>query len=278
VVLAAVLIIVLNLPPSVSGRAKSMLREGLAPLQQLLSGMSLRVKEAAAGLRGLGGLARENQEMEGELARLRNDVRDLQALEQENMELREHLQFKQRAERVLIPCEVIARDISGWWQTIRLGRGSAEGITENKAVMTPDGVVGKTIDVSSRTCDVLLISDPACKVSARLSRTGAFGIVTGGGLQWNGRAICHMEFLNKNLPVQPGDEVVTSGLGGVFPKGLLIGYVEKVHSDHSGLYQRAEVLPKASLGALSYVFIVVEEEDPIDEMLRTRTLKAEEGP
>ena len=80
-----------------------------------------------------------------------------------------------------------------------------------------------------------------------------------------------MEFINKDKPVLPGDEVVTSGLGGIFPKGLLIGYVDSVSIDRSGLYQQAHIIPKAEVGGLYYVFVVKEEEGPIDRLLKSKT-------
>lgn len=276
VVLGAVLLVVLNLPASVSSQAKAVLREGIAPLQGALSGFSRWVGESVRSVRGIGGLARENQQMSAELVRLRNEVRDLQSLSQDNAELREQLQFTAQANRLLTPCEVIARDITGWWETIRLSKGLSDGVSLDMAVITSDGLIGKTVDVSARTCDVLLISDPACKVSARIVRTGAFGVVAGNGPARSGQASCQMEFINKNVPVLPGDEVVTSGLGGVFPKGLLIGYVDKVYRDETGLFQRADIIPKADLGMLTYVFVVAEQGEGTDEYLR-KTRSSEEG-
>jgi rod shape-determining protein MreC len=140
------------------------------------------------------------------------------------------------------------------------------------AVVTPDGLVGKTVDVSLRTADVLLLSDPNCKVSARIARTGTFGLVSGTGPARDGAMLCRMEFINKDVPIRAGDQVLTSGLGGVFPPGLLVGYVDAVDLDESGLYQRADVVPRADLGRLTYVFVVFEEEDPIEEWLRKRDL------
>lgn len=268
VLLGAVLLTVLNLPESVSGQAKAVLREGLAPLQHAVSGVGRTLRESMRSIRGISTLYTENQKMASELVRLRNEVRGLEALKEENLELREQLQFMQRSERELIPCEVIARDITGWWQTVRIGKGSGSGLAPSMAVLTSDGLVGKTLDVSLRTCDVLLISDPKCKVSARIARTGAFGVVVGTGPTSGGRPACRMQFVNKDIPVLPGDEVVTSGLGGVFPKGLLIGYVERVEMDAAGLYQSAYVIPKADLDMLTYVFVAAEQANPIDDYLR----------
>ena len=278
VVLGAVLLVVLNLPAAVSDRAKGMLREGVAPLQGALSGFSRWMGESVRSVRGIGGLARENQQMSTELVRLRNEVRDLRSLAQDNAELREQLQFTAQTKRPLVPCEVIARDISGWWETIRLSRGLSDGVSMNMAVITSDGLVGRTVDVSARTCDVLLISDPACKVSARIVRTGAFGVIAGNGPAESGQAVCQMSFINKNVPVLPGDEVVTSGLGGVFPKELLIGYVDKVYKDEVGLFQRADVIPKADLGRLTYVFVVAEPGDDPTGFERNQTRSEEDVP
>jgi rod shape-determining protein MreC len=249
-----------------------MLREGVAPLQGALSGFSRWVGESVRSVRGIGGLLRENQQMSAELVRLRNEVRDLQALSQDNAELREQLHFVAQAKRRLTPCEVIARDITGWWETIRLSKGLSDGVSMDMAVITSDGLIGKTVDVSSRTSDVLLISDPVCKVSARIARTGAFGVVAGSGPARSGQAVCRMQFINKNVPVLPGDEVVTSGLGGIFPKGLLIGYVDKITTDETGLFQCADIIPKADLGMLTYVFVVEEQGNEVDEYRKTANL------
>jgi len=267
--LASILLVMLNLPTPVSRKVESSVREGISPLQQVFSGIGFRISEALIALRGLGGIVRENQELSAEMVRLQNETRLLRSLAAENADLRRQLGFAQRNISDYIPCEVIGRDVSGWWQTIRLGKGVSENVGENRAVISAEGLVGKTIDVSLHTADVLLISDPACKVSARISRTGAFGIVTGRGVSPRGRAVCRMEFINKNINVLPGDEVLTSGLGGVYPQGILIGYVEKVYQDSHGLYQYAEIEPKADLGMITYVF-VESRGDPVDEFMRER--------
>jgi len=151
---------------------------------------------------------------------------------------------------------VLARSRDGWWQIIRLNKGSSHGISENLAVVSMDGLVGKTVAVSRNTADVLLLSDPSCRVSSRLIRSGSFGIVSGRGPSWQGQVFCRMEFIHKNDEVQPGDEVVTSGLGGVFPPNIPIGYIDRVSMDTSGLYQRADVITRADLSSLRYVFVM----------------------
>lgn len=215
-------------------------------------------------------MIRANREMAEELVALRSQARHLEGLEVENVRLREQLHFAQRSSRRLIPCEVIGREVTGWWRTVRVAGGRRNGIHADKAVITTDGLVGKTYEVSSLTSDILLISDPTCRVSAQISRTGAHGILEGTGSPFAGQAVCRLTFVNKDVMVREGDEVVTSGLGGVYPKGLLIGYVERVHQDSSGLYQMADVVPKADLGRLHYVFVVTEDEDMLMNLLRAQ--------
>lgn len=267
---ALILVTAANLPLSVSRRIKAIFREMLAPLQQSVSVARRRWREGYRVVRGMSDLVEENRRLSAEIVYLRNQVHELRALEGENTELRRQLDFLRRAEKQLMPCEVISRDVSGWWHSVRINRGAADGVRSDLAVITTDGLVGRTVETSLRTADVLLISDPNCKVSARIPRTGAFGVVAGAGVSGDGRVVCTMEYINKDIPVLEGDEVVTSGLGGVFPKGLLIGYVEKVRRDNSGLYQRADIVPKADLGRLNYVFVVMEEGAEIEEYLRAR--------
>ena len=223
VILGAALLVVLNLPESLTFRIKALVRDSLAPLQDALSGFERKTGESVRFIRGIGGLTEENRKMADELAHLRQEVRNLKALEKENRELRVQLRFQEGSRGRMIPAEVIARDLTGWWETIRLDKGSFQGVDRDMAVISSDGLVGKTISAAARSSDVLLISDPGCKVSARVARTGAFGIVSGTGAGGGGQVICQMDFINKNTPVLAGDEVVTAGMTGVFPKGLRAG-------------------------------------------------------
>lgn len=256
VLLVVLLLALVNLPAAQSLGVRNAVRSALAPLQESVTGGLRRLREGWATVRGLGGMALENQRMATEVARLLGEVRDLKSLERENEQLRGVLGFASRAQRDLIPAEVIARSRDGWWQTLRLNKGSDDGVAPDQAVISVDGLVGRVASVSARTADVLLISDPTCRIASQILRTGSFGLVAGRGPQWDGSVVCRMEFINKNIPIQPGDEVITSGLGGIFPRGLLIGYVDRVVTDRSGLYQYADVISKADVGTLQYVFAV----------------------
>lgn len=257
------------------------LREVLAPLQHGWAALALRARETAAVARGLGGLARENREQAEELIRLRQQVAALATVAEENRALRSQLGFQREQAPQLIAAEVIARDAVGWWEALRIGRGLLDNVRPDQAVVTAEGLVGRTQAVSPRTAEVLLLSDPRCRVGVQVARTGGYGILMGRGSSPTGRAVCRVDFINRNLAPRLGDAVVTSGLGQVFPPGILIGYIERVYQDASGLYLAAEVTPKADLSRLRYVFVLTTDEfDPAVHLERVgaRSARIEGGP
>ncbi len=254
--LLALLLAVLNLPPSISQAGKNLVRETIAPLQESVTRTLGGFREGVASVRGLGGFVEENKRLSREVVRLLAQQRENKVLRRENDILRRQLGFAEKASDDLVAGEVITRSRDGWWSTLRMNKGASDGLQADQAVVSMEGLVGKIISTSERTADVLLLSDPTCRVSAQILRTGSFGLVAGRGPSWDGQVVCRMEFINKNVKIEPGDEVITSGLGGVFPKGLLIGYVDRVYTDRGGLYQYADIISQADLGLLNYVFAV----------------------
>jgi rod shape-determining protein MreC len=246
------LLLLFNLPGGCTARVKGFFGDVLAPFQHAVIKTVQSLKEGIDTVRGFGGLLEENSRLSEELIYLQAKQVEQENLEQENRHLQEQLDFYNRQKRKLIPCQVTSRTVSGWWQSVRLDKGKAQGVQINRAVISPDGLVGRTSEVSSYSADVLLISDPACKVSARVSRTGSFGLVTG-------YPVARIEFIHKDAPVRVGDAVVTSGLGRVFPKNILIGYIENVSVEDAGLYQVADIIPKAVTELMDVVFVAAEE-------------------
>lgn len=269
IILGTFFLVVLNLPDSVSGFFRGAFREGIAPYQQAVMRSLGKLRGVTLPSPGLAEVIRERDLLAAEAGTLRTQARRLELLKRENDELRDLLGFRQRLGYRTAACEVIARDDGyGWWQTIRLDQGGAAGITENMAVITPDGLVGKTIEVSEQTCDVLLISDRNFRVSVRFEAEGSFGILHGGGVSLRGRhslgVVCaplpfQVEFVRKDAEFKLGEIVTTSGLGGVFPAGLIVGRVAGQSNDGTGLYQKADVTPTADLARLRRVLVVLGE-------------------
>ena len=255
------LLLLFSLPSGCTTRVKGFFKDILTPVQGffLKSGRSL--KAGVDSVRGFGGLAEENRLLRQEVIKLQTESRVRDTLEEENLRLRSLLEFRNQQSVELIPAQVVTRSISGWWQSVGLGKGSRSGIRPNRAVISPDGLVGRTAEVSGRSAEVLLVSDPACRVSARISETGSFGLVVGRGVNLKGYPVARMQFVHKDTPVRVGNEVVTSGLGGVFPRDILIGYVEAVRTEEGGLYQVADILPQAVINLTDVVFVTASEEE-----------------
>jgi len=256
-----VVLAMMNLSDSASLRVKGVVRDGISPLQAALRGGVRDLREIFRYIRGIGDLALENRALSEEIVYLRGEMRMARELERDNQMLRDSLEFVRRVPNRLISCEVIGRDGTGWWQTVRLDKGASSGVAEGRAVITPDGLIGRTVSVSARTADVLLLSDPSCKVSVRLARSGVFGVVAGLGIKPGSQPACRLDYLLRDADIQEGDEIVTSGMGGLFPKGLTVGRVQRVELDEGGLYQTAWVESAVPLGQLEYAFVTATEED-----------------
>ena len=253
------LVVAFILPPSLSRKGKGAVRDIVAPAERGASGLGQRLSEAVAAIRGMGGTAEKTRDLSHQIVRLQAELSKLSKAEDDNARLRKAFEFKHHAPYSMIPCDVVSRNISGWWSTVRIGKGAADGIEPNHAVISPDGLVGKIIEVSKHTAEVLLVCDPACRVSAKIERANTFGLVRGGGVNLRGHPIAQMDFIDKDTEIREGDEVVTSGLsakGGISPKGVHIGYIMKVNQDDSGLFQSAEISPGATVSLLDYVFVV----------------------
>jgi rod shape-determining protein MreC len=259
---AALLLLVVFVPlPSLTLTGKGAVRDAMAPAERGTSSLRKRLSEALAAIRGIGGAVEKNRELSHELVRIQAELNSLRDAEEDNARLRRAFDFRSTNPYSMIPCDVISRNITGWWNTVRIGKGSEDGVEPDCAVISPDGLVGRTKEVANFTTEVLLVSDPACRVSARIARIkdGGYGLVRGAGSTIKGHPRVRMEFINKDVEIKVGDEVVTSGLssaGGVFPKGVHIGYVEKFYQDNTGLFQYAEIIPRATAGLLDYVFVV----------------------
>jgi len=261
------IVVLLNLPLPRSVQVKSNSRESVSSFQNVMSLVIYRVSEAIRLVHSVDEVTEEKREMAEEIVGLRNEIGRLKLLARESRELMTQLDYKQVTEHQMVMCQVIARgDISGWWQTLRVDRGSDVGIETDMAVVTVDGLVGKTTTVSDKTADVLLITDPNCRVSCRIVRTGSFGIVRGSGVAADGSrplamqcrpTLPRLDFVARDQAILEGDHVITSGLGGVYPAGLTVGHVKSSAVDESSLYQSASILPSAKMDTVRYVFVIV---------------------
>ena len=261
------IVALLNLPLPAGMRLRSETRDNIAPFQNIMSLVIGRGRDLVAFLMDTASAGEERRQLITRVAELEFQIRAQVALERDNKELRRQLGFRSRQEQDLVLCEVVARgDATGWWQTIRLNRGGRSGIRKDMAVVSTDGLIGRVREVSSLTCTVLLITDPGCKVACKFSRTDNLGIAQGTSIPADRNQKLEMlasvqptrmDYISADSEIRVGDEVVTSGLGGVYPEGLLVGHAVMAYEDSSGLYQHADIAPAARMGVLRYAFVVM---------------------
>ncbi len=193
-------------------------------------------------------LDRQNRQLRAENEILRQQVRALTEAGNENLRLIHLLNLTEHTGFKTIAARVIGRDAGNWWKSIQIDRGSRDGLRENLAVLNADGLIGKVVNVTPGEARVLLLIDPNCKVSALLQDSREPGVVAG----------TQMTYVDRNAKIKPGENVITSGLGGIFPKGILIGTVVKAGLNRQGMYQDLELKPAADFRRLEEVVVILE--------------------
>lgn len=170
----------------------------------------------------------------------------------ENIRLRRMLDFDLQLPYRLVPAEVVSIKPGLMTKSIVINAGSPKGVNINMPVVTADGIVGKTISVSGNTAVVQLLIDYNCKVSAIDQNTRAMGII-----RWKSGKVLEMGDVTIESDIAVGDTIVSSGLGGIFPSGLMIGYVASTKDVPSTLFKDIRIKPSVDFGSLEEVFVVV---------------------
>src|SRR4051812_13626062 len=198
----------------------------------------------------------DNRALASQNARLRERVRKLEALEDENRRLRRLLELRQTLRADVVSAQVIGKDTSEFFRVARVSLDrDAREIGPNVPVLSQDGVVGTTLKSSRDTVDVRLVVDAGSGVDVVVQRTGARGFVRGNG---DGKKYdCKVEYVQRTDEVEVGDLLVTSGVGRRFPKGIPVGTVTEVIKRDFGIYQEVHATPAVDFSRLEEVLIVI---------------------
>ena len=227
----------------------------IAPFLTTGSALEKQITSVRSGLKSLEELERDVNTLRVENRSLRATNEALRDVEQEVNRLRHALNYRERAVFKLVPAEIVTREASTWWRTITINRGSRDGIQGDMPVVTEQGLVGKTTTVSESISIVMLVSDEHCRVAASVEGTREQGIVSGERVAGALTPMLDLNFLSKQANLQPDMKVHTSGVGGVFPGGLLIGTVSTYRVRE--LDGQARLAPAVDLTRLQDVFVVI---------------------
>ena len=234
-------------------RPQGLVSEVMRPFQVASSRMANSAGDIFHQYFMLGSVARENRRLKGEVEQLNQRQARMLELELENHRLAELLDLKEALDLKMVAADVIGSDATGMARTLILGQGSAGGLQPGMGVIATGGVVGKLIASSRNASRVMLLNDHNCAVDAFVQRSRVRGIVS--GLADDGVI---MKYVERTADIKVGDLVITSGLDGVFPRGLLIGAVSAIERKGPGLFLNVSVNPAADLRRLEQVLVIVQ--------------------
>jgi rod shape-determining protein MreC len=197
-------------------------------------------------------LKEENLRLQEEVRRLQRENDELKESSYAADRLRRLLQFKTRVPATMIPAEVIAYSPSAWFRTIVINKGLRDGVQKGMPVVTWEGVVGKVMRTSPGSSIILLVVDRNSSIDVLVQRTRTRGLVEG-----EGGSRCRLRHVPRTDDIQAGDHLITSGLGGIFPKGLSMGVVVRVERKEYGLFQEVEVRPSSDCSRLEEVMVIL---------------------
>src|SRR5215510_8054633 len=228
-----------------------LLLEVMHPLQVGVTAVSQRTERLWDRYVALWAVREQNEALRQRLEVLEGMAQQTRELGLTNQRLEKLLALREELGVTAVAAHVVGRSSVSWVQTVILDKGESHGLTKGMAVLVPEGVVGRVVSVSAHTARVQLVSDANSVVDALVQRTRAHGIAAGtieGG--------CALKYVQRGDEVQVGDQVVTSGLDGVFPKGQLIGTVARVGMKDSRMFQDVEVMLSAELSKVEEVLVV----------------------
>lgn len=240
-------------------RVEGLLSTAAKPFLIAFNGIGRRATNLVTTIRDLNTLRATNQQLQSQVNTLIIDNLRMKEVEIENQRLRELLRFAQlnptydvRGGQVV--ARVIGQQPTNYLASLSIDLGREHGIQEGMPVVTEAGLVGRIYKVGPSTSTVLLITDPRSGVQALVQRENsrARGVVTGriGELPV-------MEFISQDADVTPGDLIITSGLGGNFPKGLIIGQVVEVERRDFDMFQRAVIRPTVDFDRIEFVLVIM---------------------
>jgi rod shape-determining protein MreC len=226
----------------------------MAPLYGVVARVNGFASDVWTDYLDLVAVRKENRQLRDTVKLLNTRLADAGEAIQASDRLQKLLQLKSSLHVPVLTASIIGEDGSPWFKTIVIDRGSVDGLREGMPVVATDGVVGQLVKVAAGSSRVLLLTDHASSIAALVQRTRARGVVKGTG---GGR--CALEFTLHEEDVKVGDTVVTSGIGGIFPKGFPVGEVTMVKKGEYGIFQTIEVRPRVYIAKLEEVLVILQD-------------------
>jgi rod shape-determining protein MreC len=248
-------LVLLNLPSHTLARLKAGVGSLFLPLFGLASSADHVANKAGDAITTRSELLRQNEALTRTNQELRLLAMQAEETARENLRLRQLVGWQQTQPWKGKLGKIVLRDPANWWHTVQINLGSRDGVRENLAVLNMDGLVGRVAAVGLTQSTVVLVGDVNCKVAAKVMETGETGVI--GTTDPLDNSLVALGFIsNKSAKLIPGQTVKTSGMGGFFPAGLMIGKIADSHPVEFGLTTEARVKLSANLSALDEVWVL----------------------
>lgn len=229
-------------------------RTALSPLQKAFGCIYDAVASRLEVISDYERILAENEALKLEIQQMQSTLVRIDEVTAENEQLRALHDYSEQIPYEVTAARVVGRDAHSWRDHIIIDKGTSHGVQRNSAVLGPGGVVGRVTSASVSSSVVMLIGDPQSSLSGRVQRSRALVVVEGASRV---DGLISFECLESGDKVQVGDLIVTSGLGGVFPPGLLIGQVQSVEKDFYGVSDTGLVAPASNLLSIESVLVVL---------------------
>jgi rod shape-determining protein MreC len=231
----------------------ALLMEICSPFQKAATFVVKTIQGATRQYVFLINLEKENRVLKQKIAELQEENHRMKEMKLTNERMRQLLKFREQNSPSMIGAEVIGQDPSSWFKSVTIDKGEGDGVKKGMAVVSPTGVIGQVLKTAPHYATVLLVTDYNSAIDCIVQRTRAKAIVEGVG-----ENRCQLKYLLRADEAAVGDVVVTSGLGGNFPKGLMVGEIKKIDKRGHGVFQYAELVPSVDLTQLEEVFVIME--------------------
>ncbi len=231
----------------------------LSPVQKVVAVSVNSVKDFFGSIFSSAKNAEENEKLKETVLALESDVRMLEGYKTENERLRTMLELENnRTEFKSVGANVIARDSSEFHDTITIDKGTKHGVREGSVVTVPEGLVGVVSEAGYNFSKVKTVYDSQSSVGAICLRSGDMGIVEATGSLMGGGE-CRMNYIDKSAKTVVGDMIETSGTGGIYPRGILIGKVTEIKEDDRNLTLTAKIEASVNINNIDTVLVSVQE-------------------
>ncbi len=225
----------------------------IAPFQELVTRTLRFTRDIWRQYFYLVTVAKENQVLMHQMNQAVENKNQWRETEMANTRLRNLIDFQKNISERVIAAEVVGKDPSTWFKTVIIDKGEADGLSKGLPVVISQGIVGQVIEVSNHYSKVMLIIDSNSAVDSLVQRTRARGVIKGASTDQ-----CRLDYVLRKNDVRIGDTIVSSGLDGVYPKGLRVGYVSQVIEHDADIFHEVIISPFVDFEKLEEVLVILE--------------------